>query len=184
MERRPIFALIAAFLLLAPTASAQGLVDKTAAPKTRLEGTYLLTATMTSAQGCDNTGCVPLDPLPPFKVLLTFAAGASADEGILVDTSEFQLVPNPVCTPDQGSWKRTGKNQFVATHLDFCFDATANYSPAGLSKVRDEITIASSGHLSGRQYVEGFDPSGTLVYVAELTIDGNKVQAEAPPSSH
>src|SRR5262245_40741032 len=89
----------------------------------KLEGTWLVTVTFPDEFS--------------LKVLFTFTPGRSDDEGTLIDQNEYQLTPNPVCTADQGVWKRVGTRSFIATHLAFCFDATQNFDPAGSVKVRD-----------------------------------------------
>src|SRR5206468_23458 len=62
------------------------------------------------------------DGSAPFHVLITFMPGRSVNEGTLIDTNEFQLTGNPICTPDQGVWKWVSGGKFIATHLTFCFD--------------------------------------------------------------
>src|ERR1041384_6396470 len=103
MKIRQLIATVFAFVfVLAMTvpAPAQGSGDST---RRKLEGAWLLTATFVDPPG-----------IPPFKVLLTFASGKTENEGTLMDTNEFQLTPNPVCSPDQGVWARTGNGEYVA----------------------------------------------------------------------
>ena len=136
-----------------------------------LAGTFLITATFT-------------DPaeLGEVEVLITFAPGRGVNEGTLVDTNALQLTPNPVCSPDQGVWRREGGG-YVATHYNFCFDADAGYAPAGPTKIRDRLFLSDGGEtLSGRQYIEGFDTAGNVVFVGKATLHGTRVHAEAPPS--
>ncbi len=151
-------------------------------PKYQLEGTWQVTATFTSAKACESGNCTPIDVPPPFKVLFTFMAGRNVNEGTLIDTNEFQLTPNPVCTPDQGTWARTGERTFIATHLNFCFDANNGYIPAGTSKIRDSITMNSQNDFTARQRVEGFDADGNLVFVGDVNLIGVRLRAEAPPN--
>jgi hypothetical protein len=137
----------------------------------KLTGTWLVTATFTDPEG-----------IPPFKVLFSFMPGRTDDEGTLIDTNEFELTPNPICTPDQGVWKKVGDRDYIATHLTFCFDATMGYNPAGPAKVRDAITLSKTGdEFDGRQFVEGFDTSGNVVFTGKVMLHGVRVQAEAPP---
>ncbi len=166
-------------LAAAPSARAQ---EPARAKKNRIEGTWLVTATFTGAQNCDASGCTPTDPPGSLKVIITFIPGRAANEGTLVDTNEFQLTPNPVCSPDQGTWERQPDGSIVATHLNFCFDATADYAPAGPTKIRDRITLTDPDHFTGRQYVEGFDTDGVLVFIGEVTLTGERLRAEAPPA--
>jgi len=143
-----------------------------ASPKGKLEGTWLVTATFTDPPG-----------IPPFKVLFTFMPGRSDNEGTLIDTNEFQLTPNPVCTPDQGVWQRVSGREFIATHYNFCFDALQDYIPAGPTKVRDVLGISDAGDvLTGRQYIEGFDTAGNIVFIGKVSLQGTRVRAEPPPA--
>jgi hypothetical protein len=104
-------------------------------------------------------------------VLITFSPGATKNEGTLIDTNEFQLTPNPVCTPDQGVWQRVG----------FCFDARAEYAPAGPTKILATISVSADDALAGTQFIEGFDPENNLVFRGRVALSGEGVRAEAPP---
>jgi hypothetical protein len=137
-----------------------------------LAGSWLVTATFTDPVG-----------IPPFKVLFSFAPGKNDNEGTLIDTNEFQLTPNPVCSPDQGVWERTGSRSFIATHFNFCFDAFNMYVPAGPTKIRDTIRVSHNGEsFQMRQYIEGFDTDGNLVFVGTVEGTGVRIHAEAPPA--
>lgn len=139
-----------------------------ASQKNKLEGTWL--ATVTFSDGFQ------------LKVLFTFMPGRSDNEGTLIDTNEFELTPNPICTPDQGVWERTGDRDFIATHLTFCFDTTKGSVPAGTAKVRDSIRIGNRPDtFTGTQYVEVFDTAGNLVATFDATMQATRLRAEAPP---
>jgi hypothetical protein len=164
-----------ALVLLAFAATAPPLRAGQAPPAAKsvphLAGTFLVTATFT-------------DPaeLGEVEVLITFIPGRGGNEGTLVDTNAFQLTPNPVCSPDQGVWRRDGSS-YVATHYNFCFDANDGYAPAGPTKIRDRLFLSDGGEtLTGTQYIEGFDTAGNLVFVGKATLHGTRVRAEAPPS--
>jgi hypothetical protein len=187
LKRRINLALFVALVLsgIVTTVGAQSksVNPNATAAKGRLEGTWLVTATFTSAQACDGGKCEPIDVPAPFQVLITFMAGTSEDEGTLVDTNEFQLTPNPVCTPDQGTWQRTGSRTFIATQRNFCFDATAGYLPAGPTKIRATFSVNDPNTiLTGRQYIEGFDTSNHLVFIGQVNLQGPRIKAEAPPA--
>lgn len=178
---RTVRAIVGVVTLLAGTAvlsaapaggaAGRGQTTEAASAASGLAGAFLVTATFTD----------PPD-LPPTQVLITFAPGRDRDEGTLVDTNQFQLTPNPVCSPDQGVWRRAHGRQFIATHYNFCFDADNGYEPAGPTKIRDRIVLAANGEsFTGTQYIEGFDPDGTLVFTATATLAGERLHAEPPP---
>ncbi len=168
-SRRGLSAAAGAVALALVAAAAPALPPPS--PSAMLEGTWKIVATFVE----------PPDT-PATEVLMTFMPGRTVDEGTLVDTNSAQLVPNPVCTPDQGVWQRTKRRQFIATHYNFCFDATAQYAPAGPTKIRDLIVLSADGNsLTGKQYIEGFDTTGNLVFVGRANLAGTRVVAEAPP---
>jgi hypothetical protein len=184
MKTRRILALLFSLTLVATSLVTAGAQDKkdnsqkqdsasdNSNPRRSLEGSWLVTATFTDPIG-----------IPPFKVLFNFSPGKSDDEGTLIDTNEFQLTPNPVCSPDQGVWERTGNREFIATHYNFCFDALNMYAPAGPTKIRDSIKLSKDGEsFAMNQYIEGFDTDNNLVFVGKVTASGVRLHAEAPPS--
>jgi hypothetical protein len=137
----------------------------------RLEGTWVVTATLTNPPG-----------IPPLEVLLTFMPGRTESEGTLVDTNSAQLTPNPVCTPDQGVWKRVKRREFVTTHKNYCFDATSGFAFAGPTLIYDSLTLANDGNsLTGTQHIVGYDAQGNVVFVGDATLAGSRLQAQAPP---
>ena len=177
MNRRKILLILVTLLasaFMAVSVSAQKQLDEAHRDdhdlQRNLVGTWLVTATFTDPVG-----------VPPFKVLFSFAPGRNDREGTLIDTNEFQLTPNPVCSPDQGVWERTGSRSFIATHFNFCFDALNMYVPAGPTKIRDTIRVSHNGEtLQMRQYIEGFDTDGNLVFVGTVEGTGVRIHAEAP----
>ena len=117
-------------------------------------------------------------------VLFTFIPGRDDGQGALVDQNEYQYTPNPVCTADQGVWRRTGSRRFIATHFAFCFDATQGYIPAGNVRVRDTINLSHNGSsFDGTQFVEAFDVNGNLVFSIHATMHGTKISAQPPPAA-
>lgn len=139
----------------------------------RLEGTWLVTGKFVDP---------PSDAT--FKVLFTFMPGSTEDQGTLIDTNEFQFTPNPICTPDQGVWQRTGEGAFIATHYNFCFDQLSDPpgNPAGPTRIRDTITIDPDGRkLEMRQYIQGFDVDGNEVFTGTVLGRGTRIKAQAPP---
>ena len=143
-------------------------------PRTGLEGTWLVHFIFSQPEG-----------FPPLDVLFTFTPGKTKNAGTLTDNSALQLTPNPVCTSDQGDWKRTGDRAYLATAYNFCFDQTSvpqgNF--AGTSKIRTAVTLSQDGDtITIHQYVEGFDPQGTLVFTAVGDGEGSRIAIEAPPA--
>jgi hypothetical protein len=142
-------------------------INATVPAKYRLEGTWQTTVSFSD-------GFV-------LKVLFTFMAGRDENEGTLIDTNEFLLTPDPIGTPDQGVWQRIVDRSFIATHLAFLFNS-ADGSPAGTAKVRDAINMSDNDHFTGRQYVEGFDTNGNLIFSVQATMTGVRLKAQAPPA--
>lgn len=136
-----------------------------------IDGTWSMEASFTDPAG-----------IPPFQVLITFMPGVTNCDGTLRDSSQFQFTPNPVCTQDQGIWKMVSPGKYILTQYNFCFDATKKYAPAGPTKVRAEIDMNSTGTaFTGRQYVEGFDTNGKLVFTGKVNLKGRRIKLEAPP---
>lgn len=143
--------------------------DSTQSSNGKLDGTWL--ATVTFSDGFS------------LKVLFTFTPGSEDNEGTLIDQNEYQFTPNPVCTADQGVWKKSGNSSYIATHLAFCFDAQSNYDPAGSVKVRDEIRLSRRGDtFTGRQYIQVYDVNGDLTDEFEATMEAARVKPQAPPN--
>ena len=170
--KRTLTSLLACVMLsivvTAVGAQSKSINPEAAAPKGRLEGTWLAAVTFTDGF--------------ELKVLFTFMPGKTENDGTLIDTNEFQLTPNPVCSPDQGTWARTGDRDFIATHLAFCFDAFKDFIPAGNVKVRDAIRINDRGdQFTGKQHVDVFDAGGSLIATFDATMRATRVAAEAPP---
>jgi hypothetical protein len=137
-----------------------------AAPKYRLEGTWLATVTFTDGFA--------------LKVLFTFMPGKDDTEGTLIDTNEFLLTPDPIGTPDQGVWQRTSDRSYIATHLAFLFNS-ADGSPAGTAKVRDAISL-NGDRFTGFQFVDIYDTDGHPVVSVRATMTAVRMRAEAPPN--
>jgi hypothetical protein len=82
-------------------------------------------------------------------------------------------------------WKRLQGNHraFNATHETFCFDYENGNAPDGIAKITDRIVLSKDGEsLSGRQHVDAYDTEGHLVFVADGTMTGTRMHAEAPPA--
>ena len=136
---------------------------------TKLEGTWMTTVTFEDDFA--------------LKVLFTFMPGREELEGTLIDSNEFQLTPNPVCTADQGVWKKTAIRSFIATHYAFCFDAENGYEPAGSVKVRDNIQLNLKGNaFTGTQHIEIYDVDGNITDTFDADMEGTKIVAEPPPA--
>ncbi len=127
---------------------------------------------------------VTFDPNFQLHVLFTFNSSGDDGQGTLIDQNEYQYTPNPVCTADQGVWRKTSRRHFIATHFAYCFDATAGYIPDGSVKVRDNITTSQNGSsFTGTQYIEIFDVDGNLIDTVQATMTGTKLNAAPPPEA-
>ncbi len=167
MKRLTTLALAAVIGLFAATASASAQIRDNFDSST-LNGTW--------------RALVTFDPTFSLHVLFTFNSSEGDGQGTLIDQNEYQYTPNPICTADQGVWRKTSRRHFIATHFAYCFDATAGYVPAGSVKVRDNITTSQSGtSFTGTQYIEIFDVDGNLIDTVQATMTGTKLNAEAPP---
>lgn len=113
-----------------------------------------------------------------FKWHYTFMPGRTIDEGTMITTSSLDLVPNPVCIPEQGVWVKTGVRQYALTRETFCFEEPSG-DPAGSAKWRSVITLGPLGNgFTGREQLEAFDPQGHLVFSAEDTLRATRMQVE------
>jgi hypothetical protein len=138
-------------------------------PKTRLEGTWIITQSM--GRDFSETS------------FYTFGAGKDANEGVAAFSDQFLFVPNPSCLPGQGVWKRTADRSYIGTHESVCYDTDNGFAPAGFLKFRYSLTLNDPGTaLTGRAHLEAFDPDGNPVpFSADLTLRGVRMQAQAPP---
>src|ERR1044072_3116185 len=185
MKTNKFFTIAMIILTTVLAASAQNLKTNDGLPGGqggRIEGAWMTTATFTNIEICADGKCEPIptgELPPPFKVLFTFAAGRTENEGTLIDTNEFQMTGNPVCTPDQGVWERKLANNFVLTQYNFCFDVMNKNAPAGPTKIRASIQLnGRADQLTGTQYIEGFDTKGVLVFIGEVNLQGTRIVAE------
>jgi len=102
-----------------------------------IEGTWLLTVTTP-----------PQAMRPPFKVLITFARG-----GAFLASEESDHG-----TPAQnGTWERTGGNQFASTALSFGHDQNGNLFTI---KINSLFTLVNENALQGVGEAEICDASG------------------------
>jgi hypothetical protein len=117
------------------------------------------------------------------QILYTFGAGKNPNKGIVVHSDNLFFVAAPSCLTAQGVWRRTGIRSFVATDEAFCFDSTTlAFNPAG--KIRFEIGIklnAAGNQFVGTIHIDAFDPDGNEVFSDSGTLQGTRMQAEAPP---
>jgi hypothetical protein len=123
----------------------------------QLEGSWLVTVT------------IPDGP-PPFRAIETFAAG-----GALVVTDG--ATPPSVGHVYQGTWARTGRNQFGFTFLGLQYDAAGVFS--NFIRVRITLTFEPNGDAyNGVGTVEGLDPDQNVTFSADLTTHGTRINAQ------
>lgn len=169
MNSKRVFLTLAVVLMIAMQAALAGAQngkgDGPSGHKLNLEGTWLADVTFTDGF--------------TLKVLFTFIPNKYGEEGTLIDTNEYQFTPNPICTPDQGVWVRTGDRDFAATHKTFCFDQNEGGNPAGTAKIRDTIRLSRSGNeFTGRQRVDVYDTGGNLVDTFDATMQAVRMRVE------
>ena len=168
MNLKRIFLALAMVVLIAMPAALAGVQNSVVAPpghKVNIEGTWLADVTFTDGF--------------TLKVLFTFMPVKDGEEGTLIDTNEYQFTPNPICTPDQGVWARTGDRDFAATHKTFCFDQNEGGNPAGTAKIRDSIRLNSSGNeFTGTQRVDIYDTAGNLTDTFNATMHAVRMRVE------
>jgi hypothetical protein len=118
-----------------------------------------------------------------FRWHFTFMPGRTSDEGTIITTSSLDLVPNPVCVPEQGVWVKTGVREYAVTRETFCFDEPSG-DPAGTGKWRTLITLGPRGNgLVGREHLDVYDPQGNLIFSANDTLRGMRMQVEMLPEA-
>lgn len=156
-------AVLACGLLYGVTSSVQGQAVATNA--LQLEGTWLVTVT-------------PPPGGPPQYISL----GSYMNGGVLITSPDPSVGPS-VTSPGQGTWIRTGGNEFASAHVAFTYDAGGNISGA--------IRIKASYQLTGKDRFEGngqlqfcdtslsncFTPPGCPVLASVL---GQRIVAEPP----
>jgi hypothetical protein len=131
-----------------------------------LEGTWELTLTFS-----DNS---------QVKSLLSVMAGRSEDEGAVVHSAELSFAPPTPTLPEQGSWRRTGLREFVASYRGFAY--TDKFEPFGRVGFRHLITLSEDGEtFTGRAFFEIIDATGTVVFSDHVQTQGARQKAEAPP---
>jgi hypothetical protein len=117
-----------------------------------------------------------------FQWHYTFMPGSTSDDGTLITSSSLDLVPNPVCVPEQGVWMKIGIRQYALTRATFCFDEPSG-DPAGSAKWRTVITLGRQGNgFVGSEHLDAFDPQGHLVFSADDTLRATRMQVEMPPA--
>jgi hypothetical protein len=135
----------------------------------QLEGTWRVTVTVPP-------GAPPGTP-PVYPGVASFARG-----GVLITAPDPSVGPS-VTSTGQGTWVRTGGNQFASTHVAFTYDSGGH--------ITGTIRIKSSYRLTGEDTFEGsgqlqfcdsslnncFTPSGCP---ALATLRGERINAEPP----
>ena len=109
--KNSVFATITLLIMMATMTSAQSNDGP------RVEGTWRSTGTFKSGFVVNS--------------LFTFGAGKNANNGIVIETWNFQLTASPSCGAAQGVWKRIGERRFIVTQEAFCFDTFNDFAPAG-----------------------------------------------------
>ena len=158
MKPGPLALIITAVLVvLAGLAGSQSGQAQGGAVAPRIEGSWLVTVT------------IPGGP-PPFRAIETYSAG-----GALVVTDG--ATPPAVGHVYQGTWARTGGNQFAFTFLGLQYDAAGVFS--NFIRVRITLTFEPGGNAyNGVGTVEGLDPDQNVIFSADLTTHGTRINAQ------
>lgn len=105
-----------------------------------------------------------------FTALQSFTAG-----GVTLATGTIDRTPPPPISPLYGSWKRTGRNRYVATILFFVFDPAGN--AVAMIKTPEVFQIVGKNNLVGAGTSLACDINGdNCVEVnSPITITGKRV---------
>ena len=134
--------------------------------KTALVGSWLETVTFPPEIG-----------RPPLQSLGSFHADGTV---VCSDQGSVSLVePQGVFTSCHGVWAHLDERRFAYTTLELISDLSGNL--VGYLKVRGTYTVAESGNeYTGVSVAEIRDTGGTLLFSAEVTNAGKRIQVELP----
>ena len=170
--RRKLLILVVVLSLLAPIAcglsyrlTASVAAQAVATNALRLEGTWLITVTP------------PAGGPPQYISLGSYMSG-----GVLITAPDPSVGPG-VTSPGQGTWIRTGGNEFASTHVAFTYDSAGH--------ITGTIRIKATYQLNGK---DTFDGSGQLQFCdasiencftppgcpALAVVRGQRIEAEGP----
>jgi hypothetical protein len=146
--------LLLAALALAQTTQANTDAGGAVAPE--LEGTWLVTVTIA-------------DGPPPFESLATYARGGALT---ITDSSVSPALGNVY----QGTWTRTGPQEFAFTFLGFQYDAQGIFT--NYLRVRETIRLERGGNAySGVTTIEVLDTAQNVIATVSATTSATRVAA-------
>ena len=165
MNGKKILCVLALTLTIAGMHATAGAQSRTLSSSSKkLEGTWNVTET--TGDGFQ------------FQWHYTFGPGRTANDGTLIATSNLDLTPDPIIVPSQGVWIKTGARTFATTRETFSFDS-ATGAPVGPAKWRSAITLDATGNaFTGTEHLDVFDLDGNLVFSADDTVEGIRMEVE------
>lgn len=151
--------------LLCPAAATHA-ANNTASTKKAIVGSWIETVTFSG----------PGAP-PPLKSLVTFAADGTTT---VADQGNVNTLSGQLFSAGHGSWEAQGGRTFTWTILELISDLSGNQ--IGTLKVRGRYTVDQSGNAyTGFFYAEARDTSGNLLFSADGTNAGQRIQVEPMP---
>src|SRR5262245_61850426 len=115
--------------------------------------------------------------MPPLKSLVTFAADGTTT---VADQGNVNIGAGQLFSAGHGSWVATGERTFNWTVVELISDLNGNL--LGTLKVRGTYTVDATGNAySGVFYAEVKDTADNLLFAADGTNAGQRIQVEAIP---
>ena len=99
----------------------------------------------------------------------------------MIATSNLDLTPDPIIVTSQGVWLKTSNREYATTRETFAFDSTTG-DPVGSAKWRNVLTFNDRGdEFTGRERLDVFDGQGTLIFTAQDSVRGIRMNVEFLP---
>jgi hypothetical protein len=115
---------------------------------------------------------------PTFQALYTFMPGRTNDEGTYIVSVSILLIPEPICLPLQGVWKKTGPRQYTLTSVGFCNDSSMNYASMR-QRLLEVVTLSDSGdEITGSYEGQGDFGGGEFEFFNIATTRGTRMAVE------
>lgn len=113
------------------------------------------------------------------SILTVMAGGRSDNEGSVIHSAELSFTPPNPTLPEQGSWRRTGPREFVASYRGFSY--TEELQPFGKIGFRHAITLSEDGEeFTGQATFEVINADGEVEFSDQVQTHGVRQQAQGP----